>query len=93
MVKYGRPSSVADVVDLHDVRVPQPPPGLGLPEEPLPLVRPGEGAGQEHLEGDGAVEPQVPRPVDDAHPAAAEHRLHLVAGDVRQLGGRQGREP
>ena len=49
-----------------------------------PLVRAGVGAGEHHLQGDEAVEAQVPGPVDDAHAAAAEHRLHLVARDPRQ---------
>ena len=62
IVKYGRPVLVADVVDLHDVGVAQAGDRLGLPEEPLPLLRAGVGAGQEHLEGDGAVESQVSRP-------------------------------
>ena len=66
---------------------------LGLALEPRPLVRPGEGPGQEHLEGDRAVEPQVPRPVDDAHAAPTQLPLHLVAGDPRQLGRRRRRGP
>ena len=53
---------LADVVDLHDVGVPQAGHRLRLAPEPLPLARAGEGAGQQHLQGDGAVEPQVPRP-------------------------------
>jgi hypothetical protein len=40
-------------------------------------------AGQQHFQGDGAVEAQVPGLVDDADPAAAQLPLHLVAGQVR----------
>jgi hypothetical protein len=43
--------------------------------------------GGEHLEGDGALEGELPRPGDDAHAAAAEDCLHLVAGHLRQGGG------
>ena len=46
---------------------------LRLALEPLPLLRLGVGAGQQHLQGDGPVEAQVPGPIDDAHAAVAEH--------------------
>src|SRR5436305_1731964 len=77
---------VADGVDLHYVRVPQPRHRLRLALESLPLVRPGVRAGQRHLEGDDAVEAQMPGPEDDAHAPVAEHRLDLVA---RYLGQRR----
>ena len=79
---------VAHVVDLDDVRVPQARHRLRFALEPRPLVRPGVGAGEQHLEGDEAVEPQVPGLVDDAHAPAAEQGLHLIAGDPRQVGAR-----
>jgi hypothetical protein len=44
-------------------------------------------AGGEHLEGDGALQRQVPGLVHDAHAALSEHRLHLVAGDLWQADG------
>ncbi len=82
-----RPSvRLADLVDLHDVRMLQPRDGLGLYPEPRPLGWVAIGAG-EHLEGDGPLEGQVPRLVDDAHAAPAEYRLHLIAGNLRQVGG------
>ena len=56
--------------------------------EPRPLVRPGVGAGDQHLEGDEAVEPEVPGLVDQAHAPAPEEGLHLIAGYLRQLGAR-----
>ena len=84
---------VAGVVQLNDVGVAKAGHRLRLALEALALLRTGVGAGQEHLQGDGAVEPQVPRPVHDTHPAAPQHRLHLVAADPRQLGGREGHGP
>ncbi len=78
---------VADLVDLHDVRMAQAGHGFRLAQKALQLLRPGGGAGQEHFQGDGAVEAQVPRLVDDAHAAAAQHPLHLMAADARQFAG------
>jgi hypothetical protein len=75
---------VAHIVDPHDVLVPQAGDHLGLALEARPLVRAGVGAGQEHLERDGAVQAQVPGLVDDAHAAAAEHCFDLVARDARE---------
>ena len=44
----------------------------------------GVGAGQDHLQGAGAVQADLPGPVDDAHAAAAELALDQVAGDRRR---------
>jgi hypothetical protein len=71
----------AHVVDLHDVRMPQVGHRFRLALEAGPVGRPGAVAGEQHLQGDGAAQAEVACPVDDAHAAAAEHRLHLVAGD------------
>ena len=43
----------------------------------------GVGAGQDHLEGTGAVEPDLPGVVDDPHRSPAEFPQDLVAGDGR----------
>ena len=51
----------------------------------MPLARPGVGAGDEHLEGDQAVESEVPGLVDDAHAPVAEERLYVIARDPRQV--------
>src|SRR5206468_7784702 len=75
---------LADVVKLYDVRVPQGRDRLGLPLEPFPLVRDGGAAAEQRLDGDGSVEPEMPRLEDHAHAAAAEDRLDLVAGDARE---------
>jgi hypothetical protein len=77
-------------MDLHDVRMLEPGDGLGFRQEARLLGRVGV-AGGEHLEGDGALEGQVPGPVHDAHAAAAKHRLHLVTGNLRQLDGERAR--
>ncbi len=73
---------VAHVVDAHNVLVPQARDRHRFPLEPRQLVWMGVVAGEEHLQGHGAVESQVPCLVDDAHPAAAEHRFDLVARDL-----------
>ena len=48
-------------------------------------------AGQDHLQGDEAVEPDLAGLVDDAHAAAAQLAEDLVAGDLGEgLGTRAG---
>ena len=74
---------LAHVVELDHVRVAQSSHRFRLAQETLPLVRPGIGAGQQHLQGDGPVEAQVPRFVDDPRPAAPQHALHFVERDPR----------
>ena len=85
--EVGPALHVAHVIDLHDVGVAQAGDRLRLAQEALQLLRPGAGAGQQHLQGDRAVKAQVPRPIDDAHAASAKQRLHPVAGNLRQLRG------
>ena len=52
-------------------------------------------AGQDHLEGDEAVEADLPGLVDDAHAAAGDLLQHFVVAEVAQprrgVGGRRGR--
>ena len=57
---------------------------LGLGAEAGQLLRAGIRAGQDHLQGDDAVQAELPRLVDDAHAAVAQHFQDLVAGDLRQ---------
>ena len=52
---------LADLVDLHDVRVLQPGDGLGLGAEAGQLVRAGVAAGEDHLQGDDAVRASICR--------------------------------
>jgi hypothetical protein len=43
-------------------------------------------AGEDHLQGDDAVELELAGPLDDAHAAAAQLSEDLVAGDGRAAG-------
>ena len=70
---------ITDVVKLHDVGVGQSGHRHHLALEALLLIRPGVGAGEKHLQSDGAVQSHVPRPVNNAHAAVAEYGLHFVA--------------
>jgi hypothetical protein len=78
---------LADLVDLHDVGVLKAGDGLGLGAEAGQFVGAGVGAGQDHLEGDQAVQAEVPGLVDDAHAAPAQFPEELVAGDDGAVGG------
>src|SRR5262249_2923432 len=73
----------ADLVNLDDVRMLQACDRLGLSLEAPQLARPRMGPGQNHLERDEPIEPEVPGPVHDAHRAPAEFAEHFVSGDVR----------
>ena len=90
--KVRRPSASPMSMDLDDVRV------LQLGRWPRPRQeadrrrRLGVDAGQDHLQGTGAVQPDLPGLVDDAHAAAAQLAQDLVAGDDRRGAvGRGGR--
>ena len=73
-----QPLTLADRVDRHDVGVGEPRGRLGLSGEPLPDV-PLEGQfRRQDLDRDPALEPLVPRPVDDPHPAAPDLSLDGV---------------
>ena len=65
----GLAVGLPDIVDLHDVRVLQPRHRLGFPAKTLQLLRAGVGPGADHLQGDHALQPQVPGLVDDPHAA------------------------
>jgi hypothetical protein len=87
----------AEVVNVRRVGVVDARHGLRLAHEAAdgPLV--GDELMAEELEGDVTAEHQVPGAVDDAHPAAADERLDLVAvgdglADERLVGG-QSRGP
>ena len=61
---------------------------LRLALEARERVRIVGGARRQDLQGDVAIEPGVPRPVDLAHPARAQKRGDLVA--TKELAGREG---
>ena len=85
---------VAGVIDPDQIRVFELRGLLGLAEEPvlefllLRVVR------RENLEGDGAVEDEIPGQVDDAHAALPDHVFEPVVADfladaVPCIGGRK----
>ena len=75
-------SDARDLVDRDDVGMGEGGGGAGLAlEAPEPLGIGGEVLGQ-HLDGDVASEPRVPRPIDLAHPARAERRQDLVGAEA-----------
>jgi hypothetical protein len=74
---------VADIVDLYDVRMPQCRHRLGLAPETPQFLRIGVSAGEQHLDGDDALELEVLGLEDDAYAAPAEDGLHVIAVDLR----------
>ena len=83
---------LADVVDLHDVRVLEPGDRLGLRQEPGTNLGVGMGTGEDHLQGARAIEPDLAGPVDDPHAAPAQQPLDLETGQAsrQRLQGRTG---
>jgi len=79
-----QPVLLARLVERDDVRVIQLRRRLGLGAEAAQLCGRGERPGQDHLEGDDPVEPDVPCPEHDPHAAAAEFLQQLVPLHVRQ---------
>ena len=73
---------LAHLVDRHDVRVVEVGHGLGLDAEPVDIGRAGEPAGQDHLQGHHTVQADLPRLVDDPHPAAGDLLKQLVVAEV-----------
>ena len=78
MTKNTWPSSLVGPVDRHDVRVRQLGRGARLAQEPLANGRIGGQVGRKRLDGDGTVELEVARQVDDAHPAATDLAFERV---------------
>src|SRR5262249_10029737 len=87
---------VADLEELDDVGVLQARHRPGLGAEALPLVRVGEAAAQQHLQGDHAAQPDVRALVGAPHAAPAALRPDLITAHppggriaLRQQGGRR----
>ena len=78
------PLVFADLVDGHDVGMIKVGRRFGLGAEAQRLIGGGHLPGQEHLEGHGAVEIDLPRPEDDTHAAARDLSQQLVARHLRQ---------
>ena len=82
---------LADVVDVDDVRVPQPGGGLRFGLKAADQLGRSQMAGQDHLDGHRAVEPLLPGLVDHAHAAAADLADQLVRPEIaRQFAPRCG---
>src|SRR5262249_14353157 len=77
--KRGQAVVFADLVNLDDRRVLEPGRRLRLGAEAGQLVRIRVRAAQNHLERHDAIQPHLPRLVDDAHASLAEHLEKLVA--------------
>jgi hypothetical protein len=89
--EVGQAVVLADFEDLDDIRVLQAGDRLGLPAEAGQFLRELD-ARPHHLQGHDALEPEMPRLVDDAHAAVAEDAQDLVARYVRyrHAGARRG---
>ena len=80
------PFMLADFVDGHDVRMIQPRRRLRLALKAGDLLRRGELPGPDALQGDDAIEADLPGLVDDAHAAAADLLQQFVI--AKRLGKR-----
>ena len=72
-----------DLVDRDDVRVIQGRSGTRLPLEAVQALRVRRNLGRQHLQGDLAPEPRVPRPVHLSHPACANLAQDFVRPQTR----------
>src|SRR5262249_5730792 len=72
-------------------RMPTSTPRPPLPHPGSAFLLAGVPGGEDHLQGDGALELQVGGPVDYAHAAATEQALDHVAPGTRGTGRRPGR--
>src|SRR5262245_47560450 len=79
--EVGVPGVFPDVVNLHDVGVTHAGGGVGFDSKAAELLRSGQGAVADHLEGEDAAGAEVAGFVDDAHAAAAEFSEQFVAGE------------
>ncbi len=70
--KIGPAFVLAGLVDLHDVGMKQLGDGFRLGAKPRQAHLTDMRSRQDHLQGDQALQPAVPRLVDDAHAAPAE---------------------
>ena len=81
------PVGLADLMDGDDVRMVQPRDRLRLGAEARQLLRPGEGGRADELQGDGALEPEVLRLVDDPHAAVSDLPQQPVLSEHRRQRG------
>ena len=85
------PRVFAHFVDRHDAGMIELGRGLGFGAEPLNLPRRRQPAGQDHLQGDEAVERLLPRLEDDAHAALGNLPDQLIIPEAGHFFGRHGR--
>ena len=78
---------LADLVDRHDAGMIEIGSGFGFQVEALDLVFARELPGQDHLERDGPVEADLPRPVYHPHAAAGDLAEQLVVAEVADASG------
>jgi hypothetical protein len=81
---------LADLVDRHDPGVIEVGCRLGLGVEPLDVAVVGELTGDDHLEGDGAIEADLAGVEDHAHAAPGDLADDLVVAEIAD--GRAGRK-
>src|SRR5262245_22587617 len=81
--KVGPALVLAYLVDLDELRVLQARDRFGFTAKPGQLLGAGVSSGQDHLQGDDAVEAELPGLVNYRHPAAAEPAEDFVAGNLR----------
>jgi hypothetical protein len=85
----------ADFVDGNDVSVIEPGGVLGFGAKALEVGGRGQFAGANHLQRDGAIEADLTRPIDDAHPTAGDFVEQFVVAEpptrrYRPAGGSDG---
>ena len=73
------PFVLADLVDLHDMGMLEAGDRLRLAPEAVELSGRGVGTREQHLEGDQAVQPELPGLVDDPHSAPAQLGEDFIA--------------
>jgi hypothetical protein len=78
------PVLLADLINLHDVRMLQAGHGFRLDPEPRQQLPCGVVGVQHHLDGDQAIQALLPGAVHHAHPAATHFFQDVVAGDHGQ---------
>ena len=83
--EIGKPVAFADLVNLDDVRMVKPGDGLSLFPEPVEVFRKRMRPGQDHLQGDKAVQPRLSSLVDNSHSATAEFTENLVPSHDREF--------
>ncbi len=87
--EIGTALQMADLVHLDDIDVLDAGGQLGFAEEADSLRFGGKLAGENHLEGDQAVQATVPGLVNDAHAAASDFGEDLVIADPPRRGRRR----